>query len=210
MASKFMKCLLFTAASCAACAGVYYYMQKKNAEARQRYGYDEDEDFDDFDEDLDGEPCRRSYVSLNFDNAGAFASEAYRRAKEKITEVKDTVLAGLEGASVGMREFVDLTREEANVCDAFASHTTDIIDEVADEIVKGSKKADEQLSKKAHELGDDAIELAGKAKKAAKETIKDAEDGLKAADRAVDKAEEAVTDAIKEGVTKVEDFFDEE
>ena len=193
MACKLTKFLLFTATTAAAAAGIYYYMQKKNTEARQRYDFDEDE-FEDFDDDLD-EPCmkNRSYVSLNFDNAGAFASEAYRRAKEKVSEVRDAVKAGFEGASVGMREFVDLTRDEAS----------DIIDEVADEIAN-------EAPKKAKDLGDDAIELTGKAKKAAKDVIKDAEDGLKAADKSLDNAEETIVDSIKEGVTKVEDFFDED
>ncbi|MCL2717694.1 MAG: hypothetical protein FWE14_02820 [Lachnospiraceae bacterium] len=193
MASKFSKLLFFTATACTA-VGVYYYMQKKNAEARQMHGFDDDDDFDVFDEDLDAEPCKnRSYVSLNFDSVESFASEAYRRAKEKITEVKDTVMAGLEGASVGMREFVDLTRDEAE----------DIIDEVADEIAN-------EVPKKARDLGDDAIELAERAKKAAKDTLKETEQTLKSAERSLDKAESAVTDAINEGVTKVEDFFDED
>ena len=140
MASKFTKFLLFTATTAAAAAGIYYLMQKKNAEARVRCGCDEDDDFE-FDEDLD-EPVRnRSYVSLNFDNAGVFASEACRRAKEKITEVKDTILAGIEGASVGMREFVDLTREEAE----------DLVDEVADEIVEETPKKAKAVKKALNE-----------------------------------------------------------
>ncbi|MCL2052385.1 MAG: hypothetical protein FWG91_11770 [Lachnospiraceae bacterium] len=192
MASKFSKFLFFTATAAAA-AGVYYYMQKKNTECRQMHGVDDDE-FDIYDEDLDAEPCKsRSYVSLNFDNASLLASEAYRRAKEKITEVKDTVMAGFEGASAGMREFVDLTREEAS----------DIIDEVADEMAN-------EIPKKAKDIGDDACELAAKAKKAAKDGLKNAEDGLKTAEKSLDKAEDAVSQAISEGVTKVEDFFDED
>ena len=175
MASKFSK-LLFITATAAAAAGIYYYIQKKNAEHMEMYGYDDEDDFEDFDEDLDDEACKcRSYVSLNFDGV----ESAYRRAKEKITDsyyqVKDTVRAGFEGASVGMREFVDLTREEAQ--------------EAADEMAK-------DVTKKAKKLGDDAIDLT--------------EDAHDAAKDALDKAEESVVGMINEGVTKVEDFFDED
>lgn len=186
MAGKFTKFLVFTAVTAATAAGIYYCMQKKNACKKQTNNYDEDE-LDDFDEDLDAEPCKsRSYVSLNINNVESIASEAFQRAKEKITDsyyqVKDTVKAGFEGATGGMREFVDLTRNEA--------------EEAADNLAEDIKNG-------VGDLGKDAVKFTGEVKDSADEALDNAKDAL-------DKAEDAVTDTIKEGVTKVENFFSEE
>ncbi|MCL2253779.1 MAG: hypothetical protein FWC09_04975 [Lachnospiraceae bacterium] len=200
MASKFSKFLLFTATTAAAAAGIYYYMQKKNENLQQSSIYDDDE-FDDFEDEPDADPTKnRSYVSLNVDNVESFASEAFQRAKEKITDsyyqVKDTVRAGFEGAAGGVREFVDISRDKA--------------EEIANKAENISKNAannmgdlEKDIAGKAEEVGKDAVHFADKATDAAKDSLDDAKETL-------DKANESIAHVINEGVTKVEDFFDED
>jgi DNA-directed RNA polymerase subunit L len=148
MASKLTKLVIFAAAAGAAAAGVYYYMQKKEAASKANGSVDEP---DVFEGDLDSEGKRRFYVNLNLDNVESALSKAKEKIADSYQYVKDSVKAGLEGATGGSREFVDLTETEDD-----------------------SSNDDSESS----------------------DIIKD--------------AEEKLTDAANEGVTKVENFFDEE
>ena len=75
MAKKFGKFLLFTAATAATCAGVYYYLQKKGLITKCECD-DDEEDFDDFDENLDKADSDRSYVELSL-NADKVEDEEF-------------------------------------------------------------------------------------------------------------------------------------
>ncbi|MDR2547008.1 MAG: hypothetical protein LBC96_05780 [Lachnospiraceae bacterium] len=105
MASKFTKLVFLTAVAAAVGAGVYYYVQKKNAE-------NADADLDGSDDDTVAEGRKgRSYVSLGIDNVEC----ALQKAKEKISgsyhHVRDSVKAGLAQGGV-IRDFTDLSRDE--------------------------------------------------------------------------------------------------
>lgn len=87
MAKKFGKFLLFSAAVGAAAAGVYYYLQNKDADD---FDFDSD-DFDDSDEtDLDDyeekDLGERSYVDLHLD-----APEASDSADDSAPQTEATV-----------------------------------------------------------------------------------------------------------------------
>lgn len=87
MAGKFNKFLAFTAAAGAIAAGVYYYLQNKNA--NQYDDFDDDVDFDDFSEDLEEETdaeTQRSYVDLNLEKAAEHLS-----AHADATEVQEEI-----------------------------------------------------------------------------------------------------------------------
>lgn len=104
MAKKFGKFLLFTAATAAACAGVYYYLQSKGKLAAD-YNGEEDDDYDDFGEDLDDTESGRSYVSLNHDTATEPKEEASSEAPfEKLSSL---VSDAAEKTEEKVEEFFD-------------------------------------------------------------------------------------------------------
>jgi hypothetical protein len=141
MASKFSKFLFFTAATAAATATVYYLVKKNEAGQKAAAGTDDD-DFEVYDEDLDAEPKGRSYVSLNLDNVESALSKAKEVISDSYQHVKDTVKAGLETASGGMRDFVDLTREGSD--DVVADGTVPEKAEPAEKAGETDKKAAEK------------------------------------------------------------------
>lgn len=105
MAKKFGKFLLFTAATAAACAGVYYYLQNKEKFSAD-YNGDEDEDYDDFSDDLDDADSNRSYVSLTPENnaAGEQASSQEEAPFEKLSSL---VADAADKAEEKVEEFFD-------------------------------------------------------------------------------------------------------
>lgn len=106
MAKKFGKFLLFTAATAAACAGVYYYLQSKGKLAMD-YNGDDDEDYDDFGEDLDDAESNRSYVSLNHENAPAAESEPFEKLSSLVSDAA-------EKAEEKVEEFFDEDDENSS------------------------------------------------------------------------------------------------
>ena len=99
MAKKFGKFLLFTAATAATAAGVYYYLQKKGIITKSEPA-DDEEDFEDFDEDLDVAGTERSYVALNLDAESATEDEFFEN-------LADIVPNADEVAEETVEEFFD-------------------------------------------------------------------------------------------------------
>lgn len=118
MAGKFNKFLAFTAAAGAIAAGVYYYLQNKNA--NQYDDFDDDVDFDDFSEDLEEEDpeaeTQRSYVDLNLEKAAEHLSE-----HAKAAEVQEETAAPKETAAPEEITEQEIKESEASVAEPEAS-----------------------------------------------------------------------------------------
>jgi hypothetical protein len=135
---KLTRLVIFAAAAGAAAAGVYYYMQKKETETGAKS--DEAEDFDD---DLDANGKKRTYVNLNLDNVDAALSKAKEKIADSYNYVKDSVKAGFEGATGGTREFVDLADEDvvySNVDDSENSENAAIIRDAEEKLTDAANE----------------------------------------------------------------------
>ncbi len=85
MAGKFNKFLAFTAAAGAIAAGVYYYLQNKNANQ-----YDDFDDFsDDLEEDASESDTHRSYVDLNLEKSSEIHADAETAAEEAGSDTEE-------------------------------------------------------------------------------------------------------------------------
>jgi len=151
MSKKFGKLLLLTAVTGLAAYGTYTYLQKKDKLAGNPANDDYDDDFDDFSEDLDDDitPAKeRAYVPLNLDKAEAFATEAFQKAKEVISDsvqqVKETVksVADSQGYHTS---FTDITSTAKEVVDVPAKDVEPAEEEVS-ETVADEVPAPEDIS----------------------------------------------------------------
>lgn len=105
MAKKFGKLVLFGVAAGAAAAGIYYYVQTKNKETNN---------FDEFDKFDDSDPVvrvtsKREYISL--DNAKAFVTDTFEKAKDTITKVSKKLGTASENEDEDL-EFFDIIEED--------------------------------------------------------------------------------------------------
>ena len=110
MANNFKKIAFFSALAGVAAAGTYYFLQKKNE--IPELDVDDIDDFDDFDDDFDEEfesnpkPKKRSYVSLDFNNAKEIVGENVIKAIDKTKElITDYVPETLDKAKELVEEF---------------------------------------------------------------------------------------------------------
>lgn len=84
MAKKKGNVILWGLVIGAAAAGAYHYLQNKQKAAVA----DEFDDFDNFEDAADDTQTKnRHYVPLNLDNAKAFVSETFDKAKEAVSKV---------------------------------------------------------------------------------------------------------------------------
>ena len=130
MAKKFGKFLLFSAAAGAAAYGAYHYLQKKDQTAASTDKADENSE--ECNENLDEEAApvkERSYVSLNLDRAEAFATGAFQKAKEVITDsaikVKETVLETVASMEKAEAPKEDAPEETCAACEAAAKESAE-------------------------------------------------------------------------------------
>lgn len=105
MAKKFGKLVLFGVAAGAAAAGIYYYVQTKNKETNN---------FDEFDKFDESDPVvrvnsKREYISL--DNAKAFVTDTFEKAKDTITKVSKKLATATENEDEDL-EFFDIIEED--------------------------------------------------------------------------------------------------
>ncbi|MDE6742311.1 MAG: hypothetical protein K2J95_00340 [Lachnospiraceae bacterium] len=84
MAKKKGNMILWGLVIGAATAGVYHYLQNKQKAAVA----DEFDDFDNFEDAADDTQAKdRHYIPLNLDNAKAFVSDTFGKAKEAVSKV---------------------------------------------------------------------------------------------------------------------------
>ncbi len=179
MSKKFGKFLLFSAVAGVAAYGAYQYLQNKDKDISAKSSDDGDDDFDDFTEDLDDEPTptkERSYVALkNLDKAEAFASEAFHKAKEKLTDsvmqVRETVKSVAEAQSSQETNFTDLTAIQKEA----ASHDDSVAEadpEAQDETVKETE-ADPQTAPADEAKAEPFVSSEPAAQTASSETVEE-------------------------------------
>lgn len=100
MAKKFGKVVLLGLIAGATAAGVYHYLQSKNSNTEEFDDFDDFDELDNLDFDMDSEDAtlseseKRNYVAL--DRAKAIAGDAFGKAKEAFTNIKDKIQDSLE------------------------------------------------------------------------------------------------------------------
>lgn len=84
MAKKTGKVIFWGLVIGATTAGVYHYLQNKGKAAVA----EEFDDFDNLEDNADGKQAKdRNYIPLNLDNAKAFVSSTFDKAKEAVSKV---------------------------------------------------------------------------------------------------------------------------
>lgn len=151
MSKKIGKLLLLTAVAGAAAYGTYAYLQKKDKANTEPIDEDFDDDFDDFAEDLDEDiptAKERSYVPLNFEKAEAFATEAFQKAKEVISDsvqqVKDTVKSVADSQGYHTN-FTDITSGAKDAAEEVVVDAVDVTEDAAKDTAEEIKETVEEF-----------------------------------------------------------------
>ena len=206
-----------------ACYRGIYSARKKEQTSAPLKEEDTDDDFDDFSEDLDEDlpPTKeRSYVSLNFDKAEAFATEAFHKAKEVISDsvqqVKDTVKSVKEGQA-NKEVVVDVPTEDVTIEDA-ADAVEDAVEDVAENITEAAEEffsEDEPIEETVEEAKDTISDAAEDVADAAKSTVSNVVEDI---ENAIENLAEEIYGKDHAGDAKahvpssetIEEFFDED